>query len=79
MRNSILFFLLAVVLYGCKEEQNNTYTQEEYRRADSILKNMRSVDTLQMFVNTYHASRDTRAEVMAMPSLLSSLRSPSRA
>ena len=78
MRNSILFFLLAVVLYGCKEEQNNTYTQEEYRRADSILKNMRSVDTLQMFVNTYHASRDTRAEVMAMRELGKRLREESK-
>ena len=78
MRNSILFFLLAVVLYGCKEEKNNTYTQEEYRRADSILKNMRSVDTLQMFVNTYHASRDTRAEVMAMRELGKRLREESK-
>ena len=78
MRYPILFFLLAVVLYGCREEQNKTYTQGEYRHADSILKNMRSVDTLRMFVNTFHASRDTRGEVMAMRELGKRLREESK-
>ena len=78
MRYPILLFLLAVVLYGCREEQNKTYTQGEYRHADSILKNMRSVDTLRMFVNTFHASRDTRGEVMAMRELGKRLREESK-
>ena len=78
MRYPILFFLLAVVLYGCREEQNKTYTQGEYRHTDSILKNMRSVDTLRMFVNTFHASRDTRGEVMAMRELGKRLREESK-
>ena len=78
MRYPILFFLLAVVLYGCREEQNKTYTQGEYRHTDSILKNMRSVDTLRMFVNTFHASRDNRGEVMAMRELGKRLREESK-
>ena len=78
MRYPILLFLLAVVLYGCREEQNKTYTQGEYRHTDSILKNMRSVDTLRMFVNTFHASRDTRGEVMAMRELGKRLREESK-
>ena len=78
MRYPILFFLLAVVLYGCREEQNKKYTQGEYRHTDSILKNMRSVDTLRMFVNTFHASRDTRGEVMAMRELGKRLREESK-
>ena len=78
MRYPILLFLLAVVLYGCREEQNKTYTQGEYRHTDSILKNMRSVDTLRMFVNTFHASRDNRGEVMAMRELGKRLREESK-
>ena len=78
MRYPILFFLLAVVLYGCREEQNKKYTQGAYRHTDSILKNMRSVDTLRMFVNTFHASRDTRGEVMAMRELGKRLREESK-
>ena len=78
MRYPILFFLLAVVLYGCREAQNKKYTQGEYRHTDSILKNMRSVDTLRMFVNTFHASRDTRGEVMAMRELGKRLREESK-
>ena len=78
MRYPIHFLLLAVVLYGCREERNKTYTQGEYRHTDSILKNMRSVDTLRMFVNTFHASRDTRGEVMAMRELGKRLREESK-
>ena len=78
MRYPILFFLLAVVLYGCREEQNKTYTQGEYRHTDSILKNMRSVDTLRMFVNTFHASHDDRGEVIAMRELGKRLREESK-
>ena len=78
MRYPILLFLLAVVLYGCREEQNKTYTQGEYRHTDSILKNMRSVDTLRMFVNTFHASHDDRGEVIAMRELGKRLREESK-
>ena len=78
MRYPILFFLLAVVLYGCREEQKKKYTQGEYRHTDSILKNMRSVDTRRMFVNAFHASRDTRGEVMAMRELGKRLREESK-
>ena len=78
MRYYVILFLLAAVLYGCKEEHNKTYTQEEYRHTDSILKNMRSVDTLRMFVNTFHASRDNRGEVMAMRELGKRLREESK-
>ena len=78
MRYTILFFLLAALLYGCNGGNNNSKSQTDYRRTDSILKNMRSVDTLRMFVNTFHASRDDRGEVIAMRELGKRLREESK-
>ena len=78
MRYYVILFLLAAVLYGCKEGNTSTKSIEDYRHTDSILKNMRSVDTLRMFVNTFHASRDTRGEVMAMRELGKRLREESK-
>ena len=78
MRYTILFFLLAALLYGCNGGNNGLKSQTDYRHTDSILKNMRSVDTLRMFVNTFHASRDTRGEVMAMRELGKRLREESK-
>ena len=78
MRYPILFFLLAALLYGCNGGNNGSKSQTDYRHTDSILKNMRSVDTLRMFVNTFHASRDTRGEVMAMRELGKRLREESK-
>ena len=78
MRYTILFFLLAALLYGCNGGNNGSKSQTDYRRTDSILKNMRSVDTLRMFVNTFHASRDDRGEVIAMRELGKRLREESK-
>ena len=78
MRYSILFFLLAALLYGCNGGDNGSKSQVDYHRTDSILKNMRSVDTLRMFVNTFHASHDDRGEVIAMRELGKRLREESK-
>ena len=78
MRYTILFFLLAALLYGCNGGNNNSKSQTDYRHTDSILKNMRSVDTLRMFVNTFHASHDDRGEVIAMRELGKRLREESK-
>lgn len=78
MRYSILFFLLAALLYGCNGGDNGSQSQVDYQRTDSILKNMRSVDTLRMFVNTFHASHDDRGEVIAMRELGKRLREESK-
>lgn len=78
MRYPVILFLLAAVLYGCKEGNTDTKSSEDYRHTDSILKNMRSVDTLRMFVNTFHASRDDRGEVLAMRELGKRLREESK-
>lgn len=78
MRYTILFFLLAALLYGCNGGNNGLKSQTDYRHTDSILKNMRSVDTLRMFVNTFHASHDDRGEVIAMRELGKRLREESK-
>ena len=78
MRYTILFFLLAALLYGCNGGNNGSKSQTDYHRTDSILKNMRSVDTLRMFVNTFHASHDDRGEVIAMRELGKRLREESK-
>ena len=78
MRYTILFFLLAALLYGCNGGDNGSKSQADYQRTDSILKNMRSVDTLRMFVNTFHASHDDRGEVIAMRELGKRLREESK-
>ena len=78
MRYTILFFLLAALLYGCNGGNNDSQSQTDYRHTDSILKNMRSVDTLRMFVNTFHASHDDRGEVIAMRELGKRLREESK-
>lgn len=78
MRYTILFFLLAALLYGCNGGNNGSKSQTAYRHTDSILKNMRSVDTLRMFVNTFHASHDDRGEVIAMRELGKRLREESK-
>ena len=78
MRYTILFFLLAALLYGCNGGNNGSKSQTDYRHTDSILKNMRSVDTLRMFVNTFHASHDDRGEVIAMRELGKLLREESK-
>ena len=78
MRYTILFFLLAALLYGCNGGNNGLNSQTDYRHTDSILKNMRSVDTLRMFVNTFHASHDDRGEVIAMRELGKRLREESK-
>ena len=78
MRYTILFFLLAALLYGCNGGNNGSKSQTDYRHTASILKNMRSVDTLRMFVNTFHASHDDRGEVIAMRELGKRLREESK-
>ena len=78
MRYTILFFLLAALLYGCNGGNNGSKSQVDYQRTDSILKNMRSVDTLRMFVNTFHASHDDCGEVIAMRELGKRLREESK-
>ena len=78
MRYTILCFLLAALLYGCNGGNNGSKSQTDYRHTDSILKNMRSVDTLRMFVNTFHASHDDRGEVIAMRELGKRLREESK-
>ena len=78
MRYTILFFLLAALLYGCNGGNNGSKSQTDYRHTDSILKNMRSVDTLRMFVNTFHASHDDRGEVIAIRELGKRLREESK-
>ena len=78
MRYTILFFLLAALLYGCNGGDNGSKSQVDYHRTDSILKNMRSVDTLRMFVNTFHASHDDCGEVIAMRELGKRLREESK-
>ena len=78
MRYFSLLFLLSAILYGCNGGNTSTKSNEDYRHTDSILKNMRSVDTLRMFVNTFHASRDDRGEVMAMRELGKRLREESK-
>ena len=78
MRYFSLLFLLAALLYGCNGGDNGSKSQVDYHRTDSILKNMRSVDTLRMFVNTFHASHDDCGEVIAMRELGKRLREESK-
>ena len=78
MRYFSLLFLLAALLYGCNGGDKGSKSQVDYHRTDSILKNMRSVDTLRMFVNTFHASRDDCGEVIAMRELGKRLREESK-
>ena len=78
MRYFSLLFLLAALLYGCNGGDKGSKSQVDYHRTDSILKNMRSVDTLRMFVNTFHASHDDRGEVIAMRELGKRLREESK-
>ena len=78
MRYYVILFLLAALLYGCNGGNNGSKSQTDYRHTDSILKNMRSVDTLRMFVNTFHASHDDRGEVIAMRELGKRLREESK-
>ena len=78
MRYFSLLFLLAALLYGCNGGDKGSKSQVDYHRTDSILKNMRSVDTLRMFVNTFHASHDDCGEVIAMRELGKRLREESK-
>ena len=78
MRYFSLLFLLAALLYGCNGGDNGSKSQVDYHRTDSILKNMRSVDRLRMFVNTFHASHDDCGEVIAMRELGKRLREESK-
>ncbi|MGM9732640.1 MAG: ATP-binding protein [Prevotella sp.] len=75
---NMLLLLLAAVFCGCNGGFDDTKSQGEYKRTDSILKNVRSVDSLRMFVKTYHDSHDTRAEVIAMRELGKRLREESK-
>ena len=75
---NMILLLLAAVLCGCNGGSDDTKSKGEYKRTDSILKNVRSVDSLRMFVKTYHDSHDTRAEVIAMRELGKRLREESK-
>ena len=74
----MILLLLAAVLCGCNGGSDDTKSKGEYKRTDSILKNVRSVDSLRMFVKTYRDSHDTRAEVIAMRELGKRLREESK-
>ena len=74
----MLLLSIAAVLSGCNGGFDDTKSKGEYKRTDSILKNVRSVDSLRMFVKTYHDSHDTRAEVIAMRELGKRLREESK-
>ena len=75
---NMLLLSIAAVLSGCNGGFDDTKSKGEYKRTDSILKNVRSVDSLRMFVKTYHDSHDTRAEVIAMRELGKRLREESK-
>ena len=60
----MLLLFIAAVLSGCNGGFDDTKSKGESKRTDSILKNVRSVDSLRMLVKTYHDSHDTRAEVI---------------
>ena len=75
---NMILLLLAAVLCGCNGGSDDTKSKGEYKRTDSILKNVRSVDSLRMFVKTYRDSHDTRAEVIAMRELGKRLREESK-
>lgn len=75
---NMLLLFIAAVLSGCNGGFDDTKSKGEYKRTDSILKNVRSVDSLRMFVKTYHDSHDTRAEVIAMRELGKRLREESK-
>ncbi|MGM9697720.1 MAG: ATP-binding protein [Prevotella sp.] len=74
MRNINILVLLAVILHGCNVGNDNAYVKREHRQIDSALMTVRDVDSLRMFVKTYHDSHDKRAEVMAMRELGKQLR-----
>lgn len=69
-----LLFLLAVVLHGCNLGNDDAEVKMEHHRIDSTLMRVSSVDSLRMFVKTYHDSNDKHAEVMAMRELGKHLR-----
>ena len=75
---NMLLLFLAAVFCGCKGGYDDKKVKGEYKRTDSILKNTRNVDSLKMFVKTYHASNDKRAEVIAMRELGKRLREESK-
>ena len=75
---NMLLLFIAAVLSGCNGGFDGTKSKGEHKRTDSILKNVRSVDSLRMFVKTYHDSHDTRAEVIAMRELGKRLREESK-
>ena len=75
---NMILLLLAAVLCGYNGGSDYTKSKGEYKRTDSILKNVRSVDSLRMLVKTYHDSHDTRAEVIAMRELGKRLREESK-
>ena len=74
----MLLLFLAAVFCGCKGGYDDKKVKGEYKRTDSILKNTRNVDSLKMFVKTYHASNDKRTEVIAMRELGKRLREESK-
>ena len=75
---NMLLLFLAAVFCGCKGGYDDKKVKGEYKRTDSILKNTRNVDSLKMFVKTYHDSNDKRAEVIAMRELGKRLREESK-
>ncbi|MDY3847160.1 MAG: tetratricopeptide repeat-containing sensor histidine kinase [Prevotella sp.] len=65
----LYLFALVVLLAACRQGHHNDYDAQDIKRTDSILKNVRSVDSLKMYVSQYHDSKNQRAEVVAMREL----------
>lgn len=74
MKHTGLLILLAALLYGCHIGNDNMDFKREYQSIDSTLMRVHDVDSLRMFVKTFHDAHDKHAEVMAMRELGKQLR-----
>lgn len=69
MRIAISLVFLALVAVGCKNDGQKTANNDELNRVDSVMKNMRNVDSLKIYVEEYRKSHSQHAEVIAMREL----------
>ncbi len=69
MRIKFSLVFLAFVAVGCKNDGLKTADNDELNRVDSVMKNLRDVDSLKTYVEDFRRSHNQYAEVIAMREL----------
>lgn len=69
MRIIFSLVFLALVAVGCKNDGLKTADNDELNRVDSVMKNLRDVDSLKTYVEDFRRSHNQYAEVIAMREL----------